>query len=184
MSPANLGFEKNLQGVLVHFIPLRNCNKLLILPVCSGTARRTEFCTEGQQHHVEMHWLTLSSHSDSSLFNLPFMLSPAQPLTHQHTHSLFQSVTHSLGLLELSLTSPPIAHSFSQSYIQSPVTCFISLGSHTVAEPCTVFYSVARMSSLNIPHVSVSFQSFNLSLTAHPPIQSVTPSLVLSEYWL
>lgn len=53
MSPANLGFEKNLQGVLVHFIPLRNCNKLLILPVCSGTARRTEFYTEGQQHHVE-----------------------------------------------------------------------------------------------------------------------------------
>jgi len=117
MSPANLGFEKNLQGVLVHFIPLRNCNKLLILPVCSGTARRTEFYTGGQQHHVEnalaysIYHLTQTLRSsifhlcchllNRSLFNVLFhSFSRSRTLSvYQHSHCrLLQLLTHSRNL--------------------------------------------------------------------------------------
>jgi len=127
--------------------------------------------------------LYLSSHPDSSLFNLPFMLSLAQPLTRQRTLSLFQSVTHSLGLSALSLPSPPIAHSFSQSYIQSSVTCFGCQKSHLVLIP-SLSHALGPLFSRSIArsifHTSqFSFNSsFLLSLLTHPFCRS----LLLSFY--
>jgi len=129
----------------------------------------------------KMHWLTLSSHPDSSLFNLPFMLSLAQPLTPQSNLSLFQSVTHFLGLSELSLPSPPIAHSFSQSYIQSPITRFICQKTHSVL--------ILSLSHALSPLFGCSFArsifhtsqfSFNRSILRSPLIRPFCRSLLLS----
>jgi hypothetical protein len=130
-----------------------------------------------------MHWLTLSSHPESSLFNLPFMLSLVQPLTQQRILSLFQSVTHSLGLLELSLPSPPIAHSFSQSYIQSSVTFFICQKSHSVLIP-SLSHALSPLSicsfTRSIFHTSQF--SFNRSILLSLLIRPFCRSLLLSFY--
>lgn len=132
MSPANLGFEKNLQGVLVHFIPLRNCNKLLILPVCSGTARRTEFYTEGQRHHVE----STLAHSIISprLFVVQSSIHAVTCSTaHSSTYSFTISVSHILSRSIRTLTAVSSSCSLIlQSYTQSSVTCFICQKSHSV----------------------------------------------------
>ena len=185
MSPDNLGFEKNLQGVLVHFIPLRNCNKLLILPICSGTSGRTEFYTEGLRHHVENALACSICHLTQSL-RCSILYLCCQLLNRSLINVLIHSFSrsHSLPWSARTLTAFSsncslifsLLHSFdSYSFHLSELSLF----SHTVAQPSTQPLIQLLTRSLNVPHISVFFQSLNLTLTLlnHPFYRSLLLSV-------
>jgi len=131
-----------------------------------------------------MHWLTLSIISPRIFVVQSSIYAVTCSTTHSSTYSFTLSVghTHSLGLSELSLPSP-IAHSFSQSYVQSSVTCFICQKSHSVLIP-SLSHALSPLFScsftLSIFHTSQF--SFNRSILLSLLIRPICRSLLLSFY--
>jgi len=132
----------------------------------------------------KMHWLTLSIISPR-LFVVQSSINAVTCSTaHISTYSFTLSVGHALSLSVRTLNAVFSNCSLIFAILLSVVSHLFrlseeSLGSHTVAQSCTLSLIQLLIRSFNIPHISVSLKlSFLLSLLIHP----VCRSLLLSFY--